>query len=322
MSTADVSLIIPSYNRGARIRPTLESVRRQSVLPREILVVNDGGCEETRDVVSHDFPEVRVIDCAQGGAASARNLGARQASQPLLMLLDDDDTLRPDATKVLREAMTAFPQAVAAYGDHAFADLVTGERRANHFHEAGWYARLWNTPAIERRGDVRLYGRPLHVTLLDGNLLGQPWMVRRDTYLAVGGFESGLGSADDWDLYLRITRRYPIVIADAVISDHFREVGRQHLTTAPDQSAFQTKVIKRQLALAGTTDVRAQVTLRRRMGLHHKTLGDAARPQSLTGAAREYRQAAMWYPADHVVLARALWYSLKASLTTKSGARQ
>lgn len=59
-----------------------------------------------------------------------------------------------------------------------------------------------------------LFGRNLHVALLQGNLFGQPWMIWRDVYLELGGIVSDLGSADDWELYLRLTRLYKVSVID------------------------------------------------------------------------------------------------------------
>jgi glycosyltransferase involved in cell wall biosynthesis len=318
MSPADalpkVSLVIPSYKRGPRILPTLRSALAQTHPLSEIIVVNDGGSADTRAAVAElGSPAVTIVDRAQGGAPAARNHGANIAAGPVLMLLDDDDILHPYATEVLLKTLTAFPEARASFCDHTFKDMVTGEYRSDHFHQLPHYQRFRQLrPVAEIVGADRmmLFGRNLHVALLEGNLLGQPWMIWRDTYLAIGGFESGLGSADDWDLYLRLTRNHRVAVVDRVASDHFRESGRVHLTTEDGQPQKQAAVARRQLALAGTRDLAAQTILRRKLGGHYKSFGDVARDQNTGEARRHYLTSLCWWPFDPVVALRVLFPTL------------
>ena len=226
------------------------------------------------------------------------------------MLLDDDDTLEPHAIETLLRILLTFPDAAAAYCDHTFTDLSTGEHYPNHHSSLPSFACLRQIPPIRIRDGVRLYGKALHYRLLNGNVLQQPWMVWRDKYLEIGGFESELGSADDWDLYLRITRRYSVALSDDVVGHHFVESGRQHLTKSPGQDHAQIRAIRRQLQFAQWYDWRARLLLRRRLAAYYKGFGDEARGQSLRIASSHYRKSFALWPFDHVVCARAAVWTL------------
>jgi glycosyltransferase involved in cell wall biosynthesis len=303
-----ISLIIPSYNRGAKILPTLRSVLEQTLSVQEIIVVNDGASVDTREAVASLDAGVSVIDQPQSGAAEARNVGARHAVCPVVMFLDDDDRLHPFAVEALIDCLIAFPAAKAAFCDHTFTDLTTGEHRSNHFHLLDHYARFRALVPDERRDpNLMLFGRQLHDALLLGNLLVQPWMIWKDTYMALGGFVSNLGSADDWDLYLRLTRHYKVAVVDRVASDHFREVGRVHLTTADGQEETQVAVAIRQLRAAGRLDFMAQRCLRRKVGLHYKSAGDRERLSNPRRARLHYFRSLRWWPLDPVVAIRAVF---------------
>lgn len=300
-----VTLVIPSYNRGARILPTIQSALRQTRSLDEIIIVNDGGCAETRISVEGLSPIIRVLDVPQGGAPSARNIGAREARGLVLMLLDDDDVLLDHAVETLLDALLAFPEAKASFCDHTFKDWVTGEYRENHFHVLPHYERFRRLiPEAQTESKAMLFGRNLHDVLLQGNLLGQPWMVWRTVYLNLGGFVSGLGSADDWDLYLRLTRHHKVAVVDRVASNHFREAGRAHLTTAEGQERVQLAVAIRQVHMAGLADVTAQWKLRKKIGRHYKTFGDIIRDTDPAQARRHYWRSTLWWPFDPVAVAR------------------
>lgn len=301
---SQVTLVIPSYQRGPKIGPTLASVFAQTRVPDEVLVVNDGACTATREFVAQEFSTAKVLDVPHGGAALARNRGAEAATQPVLIFLDDDDTVLPHAVETLLRQLAMFPEARASHADHTFTDLRTGEHRPNHHATLPNFARLRQTRPLREAGGVRLYGKDLYYAMLRGNLLQQPWAVYRDTYLAVGGFRPGLVSADDWDVYLRVTRLFPVAVSDEVIGNHFVEADRLHLTLDPRQREGQMAAAHGQLALAGWRDPRASVTLRRVLGGHYKAIGDEATlPRQ---AWRAYLRSFRAWPFDPVVAARAL----------------
>jgi glycosyltransferase involved in cell wall biosynthesis len=305
-----VTLVIPSHRRGRLILKTLDSVAAQTRHPDQVVIVNDGGDIETERIVKEVYPTYDVVNIPQSGAATARNRGAEIAAHDILMFLDDDDALRPGAVEVLVANLMRFPEAAASFGDHTFTDLDTGEHRPNHFSFLAWYERFRRTPGIRVDQNATLYGRALYIALLKGNLLGQPWVVKRNVYQAIGGFQSGLGSADDWDVYLRLLRRYRVVITPEIVSDHFREPGRTHLTTEKHQFAKQMSVISMELKRAGLSDLRAQLILRRRMGMYYKSIGDSIVADGATSAFNAYARSALWWPFDHVVVARALMWPL------------
>jgi hypothetical protein len=97
-------------------------------------------------------------------------------------------------------------------------------------------------------------------------------------------------------------------MSDDIISHHFVEQGRPHLTGQPGQDQFQMNVIRRQMRLAGWRDLRAQMVLRRRLAAFYKRFGDDVRSRSLREARAHYARAMALWPVDHVVCARvALW---------------
>lgn len=101
-----VSIIIPTYNRSERIRESVLGVLDQTWRPLEIVVVNDGSTDGTRETLDSlksewDAPDVelRIIHKRNGGVSTARNEGIRNATGDFVNFLDDDDRLFPDKLK-------------------------------------------------------------------------------------------------------------------------------------------------------------------------------------------------------------------------------
>lgn len=313
MTSRTITLVMPSYNRGERIGKTLDSVLNQTRLPDEILVVNDGGFPATREFVEAHHPSVKVMDADHGGAALARNRGAQAAKGDWIVFFDDDDEMFPNAVETLEKLLDRFPEAKAAHADHTFTNLVTGEHWANHHFTLKNFERMWRVKPVKSADNSRLYDSRLFRAMLHGNLLQQPWVVERATFLDVGGFYAAKAS-DDWDLYLRITRRYPVALSDEVISHHYVEKDRPHLTQELGQEEAQRDVIRRVLKQTPLSELRTRFVLWRRLAMFHKSAGDRKRPESLRRAWVEYVRSFLMYPFDLTVAVRTFLWPLRMCL--------
>ncbi len=151
--------------------------------------------------------------------------------------------------EVLSRLMDEFPEAAAVFADHTYEDC-SGVCIPNHHEAMTAFHRLRAVPVLRRVGPARLYGRPLHAALLRGNLLQQPWMVRREAFFAVGGRRTRIRYCEDWDLYLRVTRRYPVALSDEVIARHIIEGTNLHLTKG--QESMHMRVLRRELHVAAS----------------------------------------------------------------------
>ena len=92
--TNKVSVIIPAYNSAKFLAETIESVLRQTYPVFEIVVVDDGSTDETKEVCSH-YPIVKYIYQRNQGVVGARNTGVRISKGEYLLFLDHDDCLLP-----------------------------------------------------------------------------------------------------------------------------------------------------------------------------------------------------------------------------------
>ena len=108
-----VAVVVTSYNYGRYLDGAVQSLLKQTNLPDEIIIVNDGSTDSTAEVAqqfaqeSTSLPYVRYIDQPNQGVASARNNGIAAADAEYIVCLDADDELAPDYLRICREALRA-----------------------------------------------------------------------------------------------------------------------------------------------------------------------------------------------------------------------
>lgn len=196
-----VAVVITTYDEEPRfLREALASVFAQTVPATEIIIVDDGSRIDNSDVF-RTFPAARVIRQHNRGLAAARNTGRCATTCPYVVFLDSDDRLAPDALAGNLRRFAERPDCGLVYGAYRFIDRE-GRRRA----DAAF------TPI----------GADAYATLLRGNSIGMHGtvMYRRDCLEEVGGFDPAYRACEDYELYLRLARRFPIASANEVIAEY------------------------------------------------------------------------------------------------------
>jgi O-antigen biosynthesis protein len=115
-STSDlpsISVIVPCFNAERYVAATLRSVLGQTRPPAEIIVVDNGSADRSREIVAGFGPAVRLVHEARRGASAARVRGAAAARGEALMFLDSDDLIDPDTLEALARVLARHPEAVA-----------------------------------------------------------------------------------------------------------------------------------------------------------------------------------------------------------------
>lgn len=194
----NVSVVIPTFNRSALLLEAVHSVRAQTSGVDEIIIVNDGSTDDTRDALGKlsDAGDIKYFEQPNSGQAAARNRGLAEASCDFVVFLDDDDLLDPQAVAVL----------LAQFGSHPDAIVAVGA--AVSFPAKGVAA----TDATGRSGQVL-------ASLYEENWITSPGqtMVRRTALLSVGGFNSAIRGVEDWDLYIRLAEQASFSTTESVV---------------------------------------------------------------------------------------------------------
>jgi glycosyltransferase involved in cell wall biosynthesis len=194
-----VSVIVPCYNGAAFLEEALKSAMSQSYPHVEVIVVDDGSTDNSPEIAQR-FP-VRYIRQENRGLAGARNTGIRESKGSYLVFLDADDRLRPEAIATGLRVLEPRPECAIAVGDHVFMS-ADSSYRANSRKDclaAFHYEALLKSNFIEMISTV---------------------LFRRSVIDEVGGFNTSLRVAEDYELYLRIARAYPICCHPAIVAEY------------------------------------------------------------------------------------------------------
>lgn len=101
-----ISIIVPAYNAEKSLKKSIESIVEQEYESYEIIIVNDGSEDRTKEVcqeLADFYPTIRIIDSENQGVSSARNLGLEAASGEWIGFLDSDDRMLPHSLEILAD---------------------------------------------------------------------------------------------------------------------------------------------------------------------------------------------------------------------------
>src|SRR3712207_4230149 len=119
MTTAAISVIIPTYNRAALVARAIRNALSLIDPDDEIIVVDDGSTDDTIAIVEAFGSPVRLVRAAHGGAGAARNPGVEAATRPLVAFLDSDDEWMPVKLPLQRTFMARRPDVLFSFSDFA-----------------------------------------------------------------------------------------------------------------------------------------------------------------------------------------------------------
>ncbi len=218
----EVSVVVATHNRGAMLREHLAAVLSQKGVHFEAVYVDDGSTDDTPEILaSHaaQYPELLRHTCTENrGPGPARNTGVAMARSRYIVITDDDTFPHTDWLLKLLGARDRHHADVVAYAIHPESLNTPAERYLHHRHlfaTGNEYRRDYIGPAF--------------------------FLMRRDLYLAVGGFtEERLAAAEDYEFCHRLRRRgvlivfYPSVWVPHRFSANWADAERRVRATAID----------------------------------------------------------------------------------------
>ena len=196
-----VSIIIPNYNHAQYVGDAIWSVLTQEYRNFEIIVVDDGSTDNSRDVITQFGDKVQYIHQKNAGLSAARNTGIKASKGVLIGVLDADDMYESIFLSTLVVTLQENPDADGVYCGYQFVD------HKNNL-----------LPQIEAR---LVDHDKLYDALLDGNFfVPESIFLRRYVYDNVGLFDETLRACEDWDVWLRVTKKYKIVHSPNILTRH------------------------------------------------------------------------------------------------------
>ena len=227
MINKKVSVIIPAYNMADLTLLTVKSVLNQTYENIEIIVVDDGSKDETREVLKEVEEKIKYVYKENGGASSARNLGIINATGEYIALLDCDDLYLPEKIEKAVKALDNDPQIGFV---HTGAYFINSE---------GYQVKEYHPKNKKREGNI-------FSKLLRGNYICNSTVVaRRECFEKCGTFDETIFVPADWDMWLRISAQYNAGYIDEPLTIYRIPEGDDRLNYSAESKLDQLIVLEK-----------------------------------------------------------------------------
>jgi len=190
-----VSVIIPTYNRGWIIQEAIDSVLDQDFSDYELIVVDDGSGDNTLEILGAYGKAIAVLHQSNKGVSAARNRGIAEASGRFIAFLDSDDLWLPGK---LATQVKFFEENADALINQTQEIWIRNGLRVNPKKRHHKFSGM-------------IFERSLALCLVSPSAV----MLKKNLFDTVGVFDEHLPACEDYDLWLRISCRYPVHLIDS-----------------------------------------------------------------------------------------------------------
>ena len=219
-----VSVIIPTYNRGWVLREAIDSVLAQDFKDFELIVVDDGSTDNTGQILDSYDQDLVVIQQPNKGVSAARNRGIAAAKGRLIAFLDSDDLW---LTRKLSRQVDFFNSNPAVLINQTEEIWIRNGVRVN-------------PKTRHHKFSGMIFEQSLDLCLVSPSAV----MMKRSLFDEVGLFDEDLPACEDYDLWLRISWRYPVHLIETPLIIKRGGHGDQ-LSRAPGLDKFRIQSLKK-----------------------------------------------------------------------------
>ncbi len=198
------SVVIPVYNKEGFIGDTLRSVLAQTVSDFEIVVVNDGSTDGSKQIIEQfNDARVRYIEQPNQGVSAARNKGIAEAKGHYVALLDADDYWQPTYLEEHERLIGLFPE------ERVFA--VNSEYRKG-------------TKTIAKHYSIPMGKSPVVVDFFEASyrssiVCSSTTVLHTSVFSEIGNYDTAIDSGEDTDFFIRLGLKYPIVFSPQTLAE-------------------------------------------------------------------------------------------------------
>ncbi len=164
------------------------------MLPTEVTVIDDGSTDDTQAMVNKEFPAVHYYRQENCGVSSARNLGIHHATGDWLAFLDSDDEWLPEKLSRQTVALAANPESKVCHTEELWIRNGVRVNPAKHYGKKGGW----------------IFTHCLPLCAMSPSTV----MIHLSVFADVGLFDTNLPACEDYDLWLRITANYPVLLIE------------------------------------------------------------------------------------------------------------
>lgn len=176
------------------LKRALLSVYSQTLLPAEVAVIDDGSTDDTEAMLRREFPQVNYTYQENLGVSAARNLGIQQATGDWLAFLDSDDEWLPEKLVNQKAALAANPEYLICHTEENWIrNGIQVDVPPKYAKTGGW-----------------IFTHCLPLCAISPSTL----LIHRSVLTDTGLFDTQLPACEDYDLWLRITANYPVLLVE------------------------------------------------------------------------------------------------------------
>lgn len=244
-----VSVVIPAYNAARFLAETVESVRQQTTPVHEIIIVDDGSTDETKQVVQSLGGDIVYIWQANAGVSAARNRGIAEAEGEIIAFLDADDLWLPEKVGKQLGVFLCHTEVALVAADRAEIDAQGGLLLDSLFKKQGLYEFF-----SELRGNPipQALSRLVQVNFIPTSSV----MVRKSALAQVGVFDTAIRYGEDLELWARIASRHAIACLPEVLI-HYRQHGN-NATQATEKLLLDMVIVMKRIRSWGSKALRKE----------------------------------------------------------------
>ena len=187
-NVADISIVIPTYNRCELLKRAINSVLDQTINVKEIIIVDNGSTDNTYEMISSLFPEITYIYENRKGVSIARNVGIKNCDSTWIAFLDSDDAWEPQ--KLEKQLF--------------FSNNNTKKYRVIHTNEI-WYKnnKFQNQLKKHEKSGGDIFQKSLQLCCISPSSA----FIKKEVFDDYGFFDESLEVCEDYDMWIRITSK-------------------------------------------------------------------------------------------------------------------
>ncbi len=234
------SLIIPTFNREKHIENTLLSVLNQTQKVDEIIIVDDGSTDNTKQII--EKYDVRYITQENQGVSSARNIGIKEAQYEWLCFLDSDDIWEQDKIEKQIAFHKQNPHILFSHTDELwrFNDKIIKQKK--HQLKPSGFCFKQNLPN----------------TLIGASTV----MCHKDIFDDIGLFDEEMAACEDYDLWLRILEKYELGLINEKLIQKIAGHSGQLSFETPLMDSYRVKALLKHLQTPYKEDIKHEIIKR------------------------------------------------------------
>ena len=194
-NVADISIVIPTYNRCELLKRAINSVLDQTINVREIIIVDNGSTDNTYEIISSLFPEITYIYEERKGVSIARNVGIKNCNSTWIAFLDSDDAWEPQ--KLEKQLF--------------FSNNNNKKYRLIHTNEI-WYKnnKFQNQLKKHEKSGGDIFQKSLQLCCISPSSA----FIKKEVFDDYGFFDESLEVCEDYDMWIRITSKEEVGFLD------------------------------------------------------------------------------------------------------------